>query len=257
MAKAKIPLTSGSKPNPPSTAKPQTRTNPKAQAQAEAEAEPKAEAEAKKAVKDTPGTKAHKTTNATPVPAREQPILSFPDAATFRSWLKQNHQDHPGIWLRLWKKHTGQPCVTYAGALDEALCYGWIDGQKQKGDEQTWLQKFTRRGPRSIWSQVNTRHIARLTAEGRLQPAGQAAVDAARADGRWDQAYASSSTAELPADFLAAVAQNPAAHAFLQTLNKANRYAIFHRLQSAKKPETRQKRLQQFLTMLERGEKLH
>ena len=191
------------------------------------------------------------------MPAAEKPIIPFASAAAFRRWLKTNHAAHPGIWMKLAKKATGIASITYAEALDEALCYGWIDGQAKKFDEQHWLQKFTRRGPRSVWSRVNIGNVARLTAAGRMQPAGQAAVDAAKADGRWEQAYHSSASAEIPADFLAAVEKDAKAKAFLATLNKANRYAIYYRLTTAKKPETRARRFEQLLAMLKRAEKLH
>lgn len=190
-------------------------------------------------------------------PAKEQPILPFPDAAAFRHWLKENHTDHQGIWMQLAKKNSGITSITYAEALDEALCYGWIDGQKKSHDAQCWLQKFTKRGARSVWSQINIGHIERLTNEGRMQPAGQAAVDAAKADGRWERAYHSHSNHEIPEDFLSAVSKHAKAKAFLDTLNKANRYAIYFRLTTAKKPETRARRFEQILDMLKRGEKFH
>ncbi len=191
------------------------------------------------------------------MPAADKPILSFAEAIEFRAWLGEHHADHGGIWLRYFKKASGQPTILHAEAVDEALCWGWIDGQARPHDEVSWLVKFTPRGPRSIWSQVNVARVERLQAEGRLQPAGLAVVEAARADGRWQQAYASSSTFEMPADFLAALAKRPKARAFFEGLNKANRYAIYHRLHTAKRPETRAKRLQEFLAMLQRGEKLH
>lgn len=185
----------------------------------------------------------------------EQPILAFRTPAEFSRWLRKNHRDHPGIWLRLYKKASATKSVTYAEALDEALCHGWIDGQKQRGDEDSWLQKFTRRGPRSVWSKINTGHIERLSREGRMQPAGLAVVEAAKADGRWDRAYQSARDSALPEDFLQALAKIPKAQAFFETLNKTNRYAIFYRLQTAKKPETRAKRMKDILAMLKRGEK--
>ncbi len=187
----------------------------------------------------------------------EQPIIAFASASAFRRWLRANHAAHYGIWMRIAKKDSGLASVTYAEALDEALCHGWIDGQKQSYDATAWLQKFTRRGPRSVWSKINVRHVARLASEGRMQPAGQATVDAAKADGRWAQAYGSSRDAEMPADFLAALAKHAKAQAFFETLNKANRYAIFFHLTTAKKPETRASRLAKFIAMLKRGEKLH
>lgn len=191
------------------------------------------------------------------MPAADKPILSFAEAIEFRAWLGEHHADHGGIWLRYFKKASGQPTILHAEAVDEALCWGWIDGQARPHDEVSWLVKFTPRGPRSIWSQVNVARVERLQAEGRLQPAGLAVVEAARADGRWQQAYASSSSFEMPEDFLAALAKRPKARAFFESLNKANRYAIYHRLHTAKRPETRAKLLQEFLAMLQRGEKLH
>ncbi len=159
--------------------------------------------------------------------------------------------------MQIAKKDSGLASITYAEALDEVLCHGWIDGQKKSHDATSWLQKFTRRGARSVWSRINVGHIERLTRDGRMQPAGQAAVEAAKADGRWAQAYHSSSAAEMPADFLAAIAKHAKASAFFQTLNKANRYAIFFHLTTAKKPETRARRLAKFVAMMQRGEKLH
>jgi uncharacterized protein YdeI (YjbR/CyaY-like superfamily) len=185
-----------------------------------------------------------------------QPIIAFATATEFRHWLEQHHGDHPGVWIKLARKGSGIPSVTYAEALDEALCLGWIDGQKKSCDETAFLQKFTRRGPRSIWSKINVGHVARLEQAGRMKPAGLAAVAAARADGRWDAAYQSFSTAEMPEDFLAALAKEPKAKAFFETLNKTQRYGFFFRLATAKKPETRQKRIADFVAMLKRGEKL-
>lgn len=164
---------------------------------------------------------------------------------------------HPGIWLKIAKKASGIASVTYVEALDEALCYGWIDGQRRSYDEMTFLQKFTRRGPRCVWSKINTGHIERLVREGQMQPAGLAAVDAAKADGRWAKAYPSSRSAEVPADFLTALGKHKKALAFFETLNKANRFAISYRLNDAKKPETRKRRLKQFVEMMKRSEKLH
>jgi uncharacterized protein YdeI (YjbR/CyaY-like superfamily) len=186
----------------------------------------------------------------------EQPIIAFATAARFRQWLARHHADHPGIWLKIAKKDSGIPTVTYAEALDEALCFGWIDGQKKSFDETTYLQKFTKRGKRSVWSKINVGHVARLEKEGRMKPEGLAAVEAAKADGRWDSAYHGSSTAEMPEDFLAALAQEPGAEAFFKTLNKTQRYGFFFRITTAKKAETRSKRIADFVAMLKRGEKL-
>ena len=187
----------------------------------------------------------------------EQPIIAFATADQFRQWLKRHHADHPGIWLKIAKKASGIPTVTYAEALDEALCLGWIDGQKKTFDETAFLQKFTRRGKRSVWSKINVGHVARLEKEGRMKPAGLAAVEAAKADGRWESSYHSFSTAEMPDDFLTALTQEPEAKAFFTTLSKTQRYGFFFRITTAKKPETRSKRIGDFVAMLKRGEKLH
>jgi uncharacterized protein YdeI (YjbR/CyaY-like superfamily) len=184
-------------------------------------------------------------------------ILSFRSASEFRKWLGVNHRQSDGIWLRIFKKDSGEPSVTYAEALDEALCFGWIDGQKQRGDDASWLQRFTRRRPKSGWSKRNTQHAERLTKAGRMKAAGQAEIDAAKKDGRWTAAYDSPSKATLPEDFLAALRRNEKAQEFFESLNKANRYAIAYRLQTAKKPETRQKRMEMILAMLARGEAFH
>ena len=187
----------------------------------------------------------------------EQPVIAFASATEFASWLTKHHAEHPGIWMRIYKKGSGHPTVTYAEALDVALCHGWIDGQKQRGDEDSWLQKFTRRGPRSGWSKINVGHVARLTQQGRMTPAGIAAVDAAKADGRWDNAYHPSSTVEVPADFLQLLAKSRKAETAFKTLTKANRYSILYRLQTAKKAETRAKRMKEIIAMLARGETFH
>ena len=187
----------------------------------------------------------------------EQPIIAFVTAAEFRQWLAGHHADHPGIWLKLAKKASGLPSVTYAEALDEALCFGWIDGQKKTFDETAFLQKFTRRGRRSVWSKINAGHVARLEKEGRMMPAGRAAVTAAQADGRWDAAYHGSRTAAMPEDFLTALEREPAAKEYFLTLNKTQRYGFFFRITTAKKPETRRQRIADLVARLKRGEKLH
>jgi len=186
----------------------------------------------------------------------EQPIMAFTSAAEFRRWLTRHHAESPGIWLKIARKSSGVPSITYAEALDVALCLGWIDGQKKAFDETAFLQKFTRRGKRSVWSKTNVGHVARLQKEGRMMPAGLAAVDAAKADGRWEAAYSGFSSAELPADFVTALAREPEAEAFFGTLNKSQRYGFFFRITTAKKPETRSKRIAEFVAMLKRGEKL-
>jgi uncharacterized protein YdeI (YjbR/CyaY-like superfamily) len=184
-----------------------------------------------------------------------QPLMAFRSAAAFRRWLRTNHAVHPGIWMKLAKKGSGIPSLTYAEALDVALCHGWIDGQKRRHDDRWWLQKFTKRGPRSLWSKINLGHVARLEAAGLMQPAGRTAVAAAQADGRWARAYDSSRTAELPADFLAAIASSKRALACLAALTRGQRYAIFFRLTTAKKPETRARLLSDLVARLKSGEK--
>ena len=184
-------------------------------------------------------------------------ILSLPSSLDFRRWLRANHSQSDGIWLRIYKKNSGVATVTYAEALDQALCFGWIDGQKKLYDRESWLQKFTPRRPKSGWSQNNTRHAERLMKSGEMAPAGRKEVMAAKADGRWKAAYDSFSNARVPADFLKALAKNKRAKAFFQTLNKTNLYSIACRLQTAKKPETRDKRMQSILERLARGEKFH
>jgi uncharacterized protein YdeI (YjbR/CyaY-like superfamily) len=185
------------------------------------------------------------------------PVLPFASPHAWAEWLAEHHAEPGGVWLKLAKKETGIPSLTYAEALDEALCYGWIDGQKKGYDERFWLQKFTPRRRGSGWSKVNTEHVARLIAEGRMQPAGLREVEAAKADGRWDAAYAPQSQASAPDDFLAALDENPRAKAFHATLNKANRYAIYYRIRTAKRPETRQARIAQIVTMLANHETPH
>jgi uncharacterized protein YdeI (YjbR/CyaY-like superfamily) len=185
------------------------------------------------------------------------PIMTFTVAEALTSWLAKHHIASPGIWIRLFKIKSGVPTITYAEALDAALCHGWIDGQKKPYDAASWLQKFTPRRPKSIWSKKNQEHVARLEKAGMMKAAGMAAVEAAKADGRWEQAYASSSNMVVPADFLHALAKNKKAEAFFKTLNKTNVFAIVWRLQTAKKPETRAKRMKVMLEMLKKGEKIH
>jgi uncharacterized protein YdeI (YjbR/CyaY-like superfamily) len=183
--------------------------------------------------------------------------LSFRSPSEFRKWLAGNHRQSDGIWLRIFKKGSGEPTVTYAEALDEALCFGWIDGLKQSHDEVSWRQRFTPRRPKSGWSKINTRHAERLIKAGRMKAAGQAQIEAAKKDGRWTAAYDSSSQATFPEDFLAAVRRNTKANVFFASLSKANRYAIAYRLQTAKRPETKQRRMEMILAMLDRGEAFH
>jgi uncharacterized protein YdeI (YjbR/CyaY-like superfamily) len=183
--------------------------------------------------------------------------LHFKTSADFRQWLEKNHTGSGGIWLRIFKKGSQERSLTYAEALDQALCYGWIDGQKKPFDELSWLQKFTPRRPKSGWSKVNTQHVERLIKAGTMTPAGMKAVEAARADGRWKTAYSSSRSAAPPEDFLKELSKNKKAEAFFKTLNKANIYSIVYRLETAKKPETREKRMKTILAMMEQGKAFH
>jgi uncharacterized protein YdeI (YjbR/CyaY-like superfamily) len=186
------------------------------------------------------------------------PIKLFRTNLAWEKWLGTHHAKVPaGIWIRFYKKASGTQSITYAEALDVALCYGWIDGQKKTHDEDSWLQKFTPRRARSMWSKRNRDHVARLTRAKRMQPAGLAEVARAKADGRWDQAYDSPSSMTVPADFLKALAKDKKAQAFFNTLNKSNTYGIAWRLQTAKKPETRASRMQVLLEMMKQGKKLH
>lgn len=187
----------------------------------------------------------------------DHPITPFATRKKWDEWLAKQHDKSAGVWLKLAKRGSGIPSVTYEQALDVALCYGWIDGQKKGFDDKYWLQKFTPRGPKSIWSKINTEKAERLIASGEMKPAGLKAVEAARQDGRWDAAYSSQKNISIPEDFQAALDQNSKAKAFFATLNSVNRYAILFRIQTAKKAETRTKRIQQFVEMLERNEKVY
>jgi uncharacterized protein YdeI (YjbR/CyaY-like superfamily) len=191
-----------------------------------------------------------------PSTATPQP-KSFRSAQALRAWMTKEHARAPGLLLRIYKKDSGVASVTYAEALDQALCFGWIDGQKLPFDENSWLQKFTPRRARSSWSKKNVAHADRLIREGQMTPAGLAQVEAAKADGRWAAAYDSSTTATVPAEFVEALARNTKAKQFYATLNKTNLYAIAYRLQTAKRPETKLKRIKMIIDMLARGETFH
>jgi uncharacterized protein YdeI (YjbR/CyaY-like superfamily) len=189
--------------------------------------------------------------------AAEAPIMLFDSAEHWESWLKENHSKSHGVRLQIAKKGADRPTVSYGEALDVALCYGWIDGQKGALDDQFFLQKFTPRRAKSIWSKINTEKVTQLIAQGRMQPAGHKEVEAAKQDGRWDAAYASQRNTEMPEDFQAELDKNPEAKAFFATLNSANRYAIYSRIQTAKKAETRQARIEKFIAMLNEHKKLY
>jgi uncharacterized protein YdeI (YjbR/CyaY-like superfamily) len=192
-----------------------------------------------------------------PVLPRPDRIREFPDAASFGAWLAEHHADTDELWLKLHKKASGLPTVSYAEALDIALCWGWIDGIKKPFDDQSFLQRFTPRQGKSIWSQRNIAHIERLTAAGRMTPHGQRHVDAAKADGRWQAAYAAARDMQVPADLLAAIAANPAAQQTFDGLNRQNRFALAFRVGNLKTPAGRAKKIAGFVDMLARGETLY
>lgn len=185
------------------------------------------------------------------------PVLHMKGMKDWERWLTGHHESSPGVWLKIAKKSSALTSVSYAEALEAALCHGWIDGQKQAHDSEAWLQKFTRRGPRSIWSKINRDKALQLIANGRMRAAGLEAIENAKRNGRWETAYDSAKGSTMPDDFLARLAKNKRAKTFFDTLNSVNRYAILFRIQTAKKAETRARRIEQFMTMLERHEKIH
>ena len=187
----------------------------------------------------------------------EMQVVSFASPKEWRKWIAVNHATSSGIWLRFVKKDSGKKTVTYAEALEEALCYGWIDGQVNKYDATSYIQKFTPRRPKSIWSKRNTEKAERLIQEGKMEAAGMQQVELAKTDGRWQQAYDSSKSMKVPEDFLQQLSKNKKAKTFFDGLNKANLYAIAWRLQTAKRPETREKRLKEILAMMSEGKKFH
>jgi uncharacterized protein YdeI (YjbR/CyaY-like superfamily) len=181
---------------------------------------------------------------------QELPILEFPDQHAWERWLEDNHASARGVWLKFAKKAAPVKTVVHGEALEIALCFGWIDGQGKPHDEQFYLMRFTPRRPRSKWSQINREKATRLIAEKRMRPPGLAQVTAAQADGRWEAAYEPQSRATVPDDFQRALDENPAAKEFFETLKGTNRYAFLYRIRDAKKPETRAKRIAQFVEML-------
>ena len=185
------------------------------------------------------------------------PVVLFESPEAWAAWLAEHHAASEGVYVRIAKKGAPFQTPSYTEALDAALCYGWIDSRKDRYDADSWLQRFTPRRARSPWSQVNRDKVEALVAAGQMKPAGLRAVDAAKADGRWDAAYASQSRATVPDDLQAALDASPEARAFFETLTGANRYAILYRVQAAKKPETRARRIAQFVAMLERHETIH
>jgi uncharacterized protein YdeI (YjbR/CyaY-like superfamily) len=190
--------------------------------------------------------------------ADELPELIVRDAAAWRAWLAKHHADPAGVWLVLAKKGTDKPTsLSYDQALEEALCHGWIDGQARRRDATTYRQRFTPRRRRSVWSKRNTGIVERLKAEGRMHPAGVAEVERAKADGRWDAAYAGPATIEVPPDLSEALAAEPKALAMFEALNSQNRYAVLYRIATAKRADTRARRINEFVTMLARGETVY
>ncbi len=185
------------------------------------------------------------------------PIVPFASQEEWEEWLEENHEASGGLWLKLGKKGSGVASVSNAEAVESALCYGWIDGQRAALDDRFFLQRFTPRRPRSRWSRTNRDRAEELIAEGRMRPAGLVQVERARADGRWEAAYEGQRTATVPDDLQTALERNPAAREFFASLNGANRYAILYRVQDAKRPETRARRIERFVAMLARGEKLY
>ena len=185
------------------------------------------------------------------------PVILFEDREAWAAWLDERHATAAGVWLRLAKKGASIRSLSYAEALDVALCYGWIDSQKKGHDAESWIQKFTPRGPKSIWSKVNREKVQALTDAGRMRPAGLRGVEAAKADGRWAAAYDSQRTATVPEDLAAALDGRPEAKAFFAALDGANRYAVLWRVQTARTPAARAKRIATAVEMLARGEKVH
>lgn len=185
------------------------------------------------------------------------PVLGFASAAEWEAWLTEHHETSPGLWLRLAKKGSGLPSVTYDEAVEVALCYGWIDGQAARVDDTHWLQRFTPRRRQSRWSQRNREKVAALVEQGRMRPAGLREIERAKADGRWDAAYAGPRTATVPDDLQRALDADPAAREAFAGLDGRNRYAILYRVQDAKRPQTRAQRIERLVEMLAKGEKPH
>jgi len=187
----------------------------------------------------------------------EGPIRSFPRQTAWQAWLEKNHRKCDGLWLRLAKKKSGMQSVSYREALEVALCYGWIDGQKRGESEQTWLQRFLPRSARSIWSKINRESALALIECGRMNSAGLEAIESAKKNGRWESAYDSPRAADVPEDLQKALDANPRARDFFQSLDKANRYAVLFRIQTVKKAETRSRKIREFVEMLARNERIH
>lgn len=187
----------------------------------------------------------------------ELPVIAFQSQKRWRDWLLKNYNKADGVWLRLYKKDSGVKSINHKMALDEALCFGWIDGQAKSYEEHSYLQKFTPRRKRSIWTKRNTEKVELLINEGKMHESGLREIEAAKADGRWERAYDSPADMKIPEDFLKEISQNKKALEFFNALNKTNKFSIAYRLQTAKKPETRQKRIKTIIEMMEQGKKFH
>jgi uncharacterized protein YdeI (YjbR/CyaY-like superfamily) len=185
------------------------------------------------------------------------PVVPFETPVHLENWLEENHTSFNGVWIRFYKKGSGIPTITYSEALDVALCYGWIDGQLKKYDDHSYIQKFTPRRSKSMWSKRNKEHVVRLEKAGKMRVPGIKEVEAAKSDGRWDRAYDSPSKMTVPEDFLAELKKHQEAYSFFNELNKTNKYSISWRLQTAKNPDTRKKRLNEILEMMKNKEKFH
>lgn len=205
-------------------------------------------------------TSALRQTSASDPPRRDisaDPELCFERQKDWAAWLSKSHNKSTGVWLKFAKAGSGIQSISYAEAIETALCYGWIDGQKRAFDKSWWLQRFTPRGAKSIWSKINREKAEALIARGQMKPAGLKAVESAKQDGRWEQAYDSPSRSTVPIDLQQELDRNPKAKAFFATLDSANRYAVLWRIQTAKKAETRAKRIEKFIEMLNNHETLH
>jgi uncharacterized protein YdeI (YjbR/CyaY-like superfamily) len=191
------------------------------------------------------------------LPGTDSTVKLFKSKADWSAWLEKNHRKSAGLWLRMAKKDSGLRSVSYKEALEVALCHGWIDGQKRPENERTWLQRFVPRSTRSIWSKINREKVVALISSGEMKAAGLEAIENAKKNGRWDAAYDSPSGATVPADFQKALDAHPRAAGFFKTLDRANRYAVLWRIQTVKKAETRARKIEQFIDMLAKKEKLH
>jgi uncharacterized protein YdeI (YjbR/CyaY-like superfamily) len=191
------------------------------------------------------------------MPRDKQPVLEFEDRRAWEHWLEAEHHASDGVWLKIARKGSSATTVSYAEALEEALRYGWIDAQTAAHDESFWLKRFTPRGPRSKWSAINRNKATALIEQDRMTPAGLAVVEAAKQDGRWDAAYASPRTATIPDDFQRALDENPAANDFFASLGSTHRYSFLYRIADAKRPETRARRIREYVAMLTQGRTIH